>query len=67
MTVLPKTSSNLPDPTLYLINEAPRHENIWGCEVIAPLSLTSSLDGGDLAVSRPSRLTPGEIDKLHSW
>jgi hypothetical protein len=45
---------------LYLINSAPRHEDIWGSGGIAPPLMTSALDGGEWTASRPDRCNPGK-------
>jgi hypothetical protein len=45
---------------LGVIHEAPRHENVSGSGDIAPLFLTSALDGGKWSASRPGRFTPGK-------
>jgi hypothetical protein len=49
-----------------VINEAPGHEDIWGCESIAPSFLTWALDGGEWSASRPGRFTPRER-ALGAW
>jgi hypothetical protein len=36
-----------------------RHEEIWSRAGIAPILLTSALDGGEWSASRPYRFTPG--------
>jgi hypothetical protein len=41
-----------------LINEAPRHEDIWGSVGIAPPFLISALDGGQWSDSHPGLLIP---------
>jgi hypothetical protein len=46
--------------SLCLISYAPRHEDVWGNEGIAPSFLTSALDGGDRSSPHPGRFTPGE-------
>jgi hypothetical protein len=43
-----------------LINQAPRHKNVWGSGDTAPPFFTSALDGGEWSVSRPGRFTSGE-------
>jgi hypothetical protein len=45
---------------LGLINEAPRHEDIWGNVGITPPLWTSALDGGELSASRSSRFALGQ-------
>jgi hypothetical protein len=44
--------------SLYLIIQALCREGRLGSGGIAPLFLTSALDGGELSASRPRRLTP---------
>jgi hypothetical protein len=46
--------------SLYLINEAPRHEDVSGNGGIAPPFLTSARGGGEWSTSLPDRFTPGE-------
>jgi hypothetical protein len=41
-----------------LVNDAPCHEDIRGSGVIAPLFLTSALDGGEWSTSHPGHFTP---------
>jgi hypothetical protein len=43
-----------------LINEALRHEDVWGSGNIAPPFLTSALDGVKLSASRPGGFTRRE-------
>jgi hypothetical protein len=45
--------------SLCLINEAARHEDVWGSVGIDPPFLTSALDGGEWKTSRPFRFTAG--------
>jgi hypothetical protein len=47
--------------SLCLINYALRHENVWGSGGIAPVFLTSALDGA----SRPGRFITTEKAPLH--
>jgi hypothetical protein len=42
---------------MWLNSQAPGHEDVRGSGGIAPLSLTSRLDG-ELPASRPGRFTP---------
>jgi hypothetical protein len=44
--------------SLRLINEAPRHEDVWGNGGITSLFLTSALDGGEWSASHPLSLYP---------
>jgi hypothetical protein len=53
--------------SLCLINQAPRHEDIWGSGGIAPPYFTSILDGGEWSASRPFRFTPREIAPRAHW
>jgi len=43
-----------------VLNEVPRHEEVWGMEVKLHAFLTSALDGGKWSASRPCRFTPGK-------
>jgi hypothetical protein len=43
-----------------VLNQAPRHKDVWGSGGIAPPLLTSALDGGEWSASRPGRFIPGE-------
>jgi hypothetical protein len=47
--------------SLYLINQAIHHEDIWGSGGIAPTVFTLALDGSEWSVSCPSHFTPREI------
>jgi hypothetical protein len=46
--------------SLYLINEAPYHEGIWGSGGVAPPFLTSTLDRGEWSFSHPGHFNPRE-------
>jgi hypothetical protein len=48
-------------------NWAPRHEGVLGNGGIAPLTLTSALDGGEWSASRPGRFTPKERASGTHW
>jgi hypothetical protein len=48
--------------SLYIMNYAPRHEDVWGTGSIAPQFLISVLDGGEWSASRPGGFTRGERD-----
>jgi hypothetical protein len=50
---------------LNLINQAPRHEDVWWNGGTAPYSLTSALDGGECSASRPCRFSHGKIPGIH--
>jgi hypothetical protein len=52
---------------LYLINLAPRHEDVWDSVVIAPLFLTSVLDESEWSASRPGPFTAGEAAPDTHW
>jgi hypothetical protein len=43
-----------------VLNQASRHEDVWGSGGIVPLLLTSALDGGERSGSCPGPFTPGE-------
>jgi hypothetical protein len=45
-----------------VLNQAPRHEDVSGNPGIAPLFLTSALDGDEWSASDLGRFTPGETD-----
>jgi hypothetical protein len=45
--------------SLYLINQAPRLEDLWGNEGIAPPFFNSALDVGEWSASRTGGFTPG--------
>jgi hypothetical protein len=53
--------------SLCVINETPRHEDVWERGDIAPPFLTSALDGGQRSASRPGRFTSWEIDPGTHW
>jgi hypothetical protein len=53
--------------SLYLINEAPLHKDVWGSGGIVPPFLTLALDGGDWWASCPSCFTPGERAPATHW
>jgi hypothetical protein len=44
--------------SLCFINEAPRHEDVWGSGGLAPPFLTLGLDGGEKSALHPGRVTP---------
>jgi hypothetical protein len=46
--------------SLCLINEAPRHEDVWGSGGIRPPFLTTALDKDEWVVSRPCRFISEE-------
>jgi hypothetical protein len=46
--------------SLCLNKQAPRYEDVWASEGIAPTFSTSALDGGDWSASRPRRFSPQE-------
>jgi hypothetical protein len=50
-----------------VINEAPRGEDMWGTESIAPLILISTVDGDEWSASRPGRFTHGDIAPVTHW
>jgi len=43
-----------------MLNQAPRHEDVWESEGIAVTFLALTLDGGEGSASHPGRFTPGE-------
>jgi hypothetical protein len=45
---------------MYLIHQEPCHEDVEGSGGIAPLFLTSALDGGEWTASRPDLFIAGE-------
>jgi hypothetical protein len=51
----------------WLINYAPRHEDVWGSGVIATSFVTSTLDGGEWSASRPGRFIPEERAPSTRW
>jgi hypothetical protein len=53
--------------SLYLTNEALRHEDVWGSERIAPPFLTSALRGGEWSASRPGHFTPEKTALSTHW
>jgi hypothetical protein len=53
--------------SLWLINSALCHEDVWGSGCIAPPFLTLALDGGEWSTLHPSRFTPGEIASSAYW
>jgi hypothetical protein len=44
--------------SLDLMNEAPRHGDVWGSGGITPPIMTSTLDWGEWSASYPDRFTP---------
>jgi hypothetical protein len=54
-------------PTLFLINDVPRHEDVWGSGSIAPAFLTSALDVSEWSGSRPGRFSSGERAPSTHW
>jgi hypothetical protein len=46
--------------SLFLINQAPRHEDVWESGGTAQPLLNSVLDRGEWSASRPCRFTPKE-------
>jgi hypothetical protein len=52
---------------LYLINEAPHHEDKSGSGGTAVPFLTLALDGGEWSASRPGRFTAGETEPVNHW
>jgi len=42
----------------HVLNEALRHEDVWGVDVDLYAFLTPALDGGELSASRSGRFTP---------
>jgi hypothetical protein len=53
--------------SLCLIEEAPRHEVIWGSGGRAPPFLNSALDGSEWSASRSCRFPPGERTLCRYW
>jgi hypothetical protein len=53
--------------SLCFINEEPHHEDALGSGGMAPLLLTSVLDGGEWSASRLCRFTPVEIATGTHW
>jgi hypothetical protein len=54
--------------SLCLTNWAPLHEDVLGSRRMAPLLITSALDGGGWILSRPGRFNPGEkFPIIHSF
>jgi hypothetical protein len=49
------------------MNQAPRHEDILGSGVIAPLFLTLELNGGEWWALWRGRFTPGKITHPTRW
>jgi hypothetical protein len=43
-----------------LINQAPRHDDVWGNACTAPPFLNSTLDGGNWLDTRPGHFTPAK-------
>jgi hypothetical protein len=50
-----------------MINEAPRQEDVWGSEGIAPPSFTSARDGRKWSASTPLPLYPRERAPDTHW
>jgi len=50
-----------------LLNQVPRHEDVWVSEVQLQALLTSALDGGEWSTSRPSRFTHRERAPGTHW
>jgi hypothetical protein len=62
-----KISTHEVNLSLRLRNQAPRHENVWGCGGIAAPFLSSTLDRGEWSVSCPGRFPPGERAPGTHW
>jgi hypothetical protein len=53
--------------TYPVLNQAPRHEDVWGSAGIAAHILTLALDGGEWSASHPGRFTPRSYREAIVW
>jgi hypothetical protein len=53
--------------SLYVINPAPHHEDVWGSGGMAPPFLTWALDRGEWLASHLCHFTPGESAPDTHW